>query len=102
MGWDLKNPAYLAGANVVSAFTNIPLDRVVKKANNLRGAMDEQNALWQRIALSMGWNRYELGLPYETYGAKTQQEVVLLPGVKRTTAKRTTAKRTTARRVGVN
>ena len=31
MGWDLKNPAYLAGANVVSAFTNIPLDRVVKK-----------------------------------------------------------------------
>jgi len=72
MGWDLKNPAYLAGANVVSAFTNIPLDRVVKKANNLRGAMDEQNALWQRIALSMGWNRYELGLPYETYKTETQ------------------------------
>ena len=72
MGWDLKNPAYLAGANVVSAFTNIPLDRVVKKANNLRGAMDEQNALWQRIALSMGWNRYELGLPYETYKTEKQ------------------------------
>ena len=73
MGFDLKNPAYLAGANVVSAFTNVPLDRVVKKANNLRGAMDEQNALWQRIALSMGWNRYELGLPYETYKTENKK-----------------------------
>ena len=64
MGPTLDNPSYLAGANVVSAFTNVPIDRVVKKVNNIRGAMNEENALWQRIALSMGWGRYELGLPF--------------------------------------
>ena len=61
-GPGLDNPAYLAGANVVSAFTNVPLDRVVKKANNLKAAMDEQNAEWQRIALIMGWGKWELGI----------------------------------------
>ncbi len=30
-GFSLDNPAYLAGANVVSALTNIPLDRGIKK-----------------------------------------------------------------------
>ena len=61
-GPGLDNPAYLAGANVVSSFTNIPLDRVVKKADNLKAAMDEQNAEWQRIALIMGWGKWELGI----------------------------------------
>lgn len=64
-GWDLDNPAYLAGANVVSAFTNVPLDRVVKKVNNLKGAMDEENEMWQRIGLLGGWSAWELEIEKE-------------------------------------
>ena len=36
-GFSLDNPAYLAGAQVVTGLTNVPLDRVVKKINNIRG-----------------------------------------------------------------
>ena len=61
-GPGLDNPAYLAGANVVSALTNVPLDRAVKKVNNIAGAMNENNANWQRIALMMGWDKWSLGI----------------------------------------
>ena len=37
------NPAYLAAAKVVSATTNIPLDRVLLKYENLEGALYEEN-----------------------------------------------------------
>ena len=65
-GWSLDNPAYLASANIVSAVTNVPIDRVIKKIDNLKGAMDEQNADWQRVALLMGWSEWELGIDDES------------------------------------
>ena len=61
-GWSLDNPAYLAGGNVVSAATNIPLDRVVKKLNNVVASGQEDIALYKRIALLAGWSEWELGL----------------------------------------
>jgi len=63
-GFSLDNPAYLAGAQIVTAFTNIPLDRVVKKINNIRGIMSEQSQMWQKVSMSLGWSAYDVGLPY--------------------------------------
>ena len=54
--------AYLAIANVVSATTNIPLDRAIMKLNNLRAATDSQNQAWQRIATFLGWNTWDVGV----------------------------------------
>jgi hypothetical protein len=62
MGWDIENPGLHSAANVVSATTNIPLDRLVTKINNLKGAMDAENETWQRIAQFMGYNRWDLGM----------------------------------------
>ncbi len=63
-GFSLDNPAYLAGSQIFTAFTNIPLDRVVKKVNNIRGILSEQTAEWQKIALGAGYGTYDVGLPY--------------------------------------
>ncbi len=63
-GFSLDNPAYLAGAQIFTAATNIPLDRVVKKTNNIRGILSEQTAEWQKIALGAGYGTYDVGLPY--------------------------------------
>ena len=63
-GWSLDNPAYLAIAQMVSATTNIPIDRVLRKTMNLRAAMDEETRTWQRVALILGWDTWSLGLPY--------------------------------------
>ena len=65
-GWGIDNPSYLAIGNVVSATTNIPLDRAVQKINNLKEAMDTEHAAWQRVAMSLGWSTWDVGVdPYE-------------------------------------
>jgi len=64
-GLSLDNPAYLAGANVISALTNIPLDRAIKKANNVVQATSQDLEAWERIALLGGWSGWELGIEKE-------------------------------------
>tara|TARA_Y100001972_G_scaffold1826_1_gene2109 strand:+ start:5322 stop:14024 length:8703 start_codon:yes stop_codon:yes gene_type:complete len=63
-GWSIDNPAYLAIAQIISAGFNVPVDRVLQKVNNLRQASDESVRTWQRVALVMGWNGWNFGLPY--------------------------------------
>ena len=68
MGLSLDNPAYLAVGKVASATTNLPLDRIVQKYNNLDVAFDNQTENWQSIALVLGWDQWSLGLdPYAKY-----------------------------------
>ena len=62
MGMGIDNPAYLAIANIVSASTNIPLDRAIMKINNLRATADSQNQAWQRVATFLGWNTWDVGV----------------------------------------
>jgi len=59
-GWSLDNPAYLAAGQVVSAATNIPLDRVIRKVNNVKDAADNNNEEWKRVANALGWGKWEL------------------------------------------
>ena len=59
-GWSLDNPAWLAMGQVISAGTNIPLDRGIKKLQNLRDASDSENEEWMRVANALGWQKWEL------------------------------------------
>jgi len=61
-GWSIDNPAYLASANVISAVTNLPADRAVKKITNLVDASNEEIEYYKRIALALGWSSWELGI----------------------------------------
>ena len=63
-GFSLDNPAYLAGAQIVTAFTNLPIDRVMKKVNNIRGILSEQSQMWQKVSMALGYSSYDVGLPY--------------------------------------
>ena len=62
LGADTKNPAVLAGAEVLSALGNLPADRALYKINNLRMAMEDETEFWQSVALSLGWNEWSLGM----------------------------------------
>ena len=61
-GLALDNPALLAGARGTTAITNIPLDRLVIKAKNLKSVMDSDLETWQRVASALGWQDWELGI----------------------------------------
>ena len=74
--YGLENPAYYAIAQSVSAVTNVPIDRAIKKADNIRVAMDNDTKLWQSIALSLGYSQWDLGL-METGKSKKDKRKVL-------------------------
>ena len=61
-GFTLDNPIWQAIGNVVEGVTNVPLGRMSNKMLNIDNALDESNKWWQRIALAMGWNTWDLGI----------------------------------------
>jgi hypothetical protein len=61
-GFAIDNPALMAGANVISAATNVPVDRLIRKANNVNTAVSQDLELWERFALLGGWQAWELGI----------------------------------------
>ena len=61
-GFSLDNPAYLAGANVISAGSNLPLDRVIKKMDHIRAASNSELETYKRIFLLGGWSEWDLGI----------------------------------------
>ncbi len=65
IGARIENPNLVAISNVVEALTNIPLARMVKKANNVEEAVTGNHAMWQRVALFMGWSRWDIGVKDE-------------------------------------
>ena len=59
-GFSIDNPAFLAFAKVLSATTNIPLDRAILKYENLEGAFQEDNEWWQSMAMLLGWPEWQV------------------------------------------
>lgn len=62
MGYDIDNPAVMASANAISAFTNFPADRLIKKLNNLEAMTGKDVSDMQRLALLAGWSEVDLGI----------------------------------------
>ena len=69
MGYDIYNPAVPAIATGVEAFTNVPVGRLYQKFNNVSEALKEENENWQRIALMMGWNTWDVGVKQKKFKA---------------------------------
>ena len=61
-GLSLDNPAAMAGAQIIAGATNLPVDRALRKIDNVQNAISEDAALWQKIALLAGWQDWELGM----------------------------------------
>tara|TARA_R110001592_G_scaffold193702_1_gene441005 strand:- start:208 stop:2004 length:1797 start_codon:yes stop_codon:yes gene_type:complete len=70
MGFRLDNPATLGVAKVISAFTNLPADRVVQKLLNIKNASNADFENWQRIAMFMGLSNWSVGAKDEKLEAE--------------------------------
>ena len=54
------NPAYESMAKVVSATTNVPLDRMYRKIENLKDATADDNEAWESVAMFLGWPKWQI------------------------------------------
>ena len=61
-GFSLDNPAIRGAARVTEGLTNLPLDRLLIKLDNMQGALDQDNEYWQRIGMGLGWQDWQLGI----------------------------------------
>ena len=62
IGFRIENPTLSIVANLVEAATNAPVARLLNKANNLEEAITGNHELWQRLALGLGWSRWDVGV----------------------------------------
>ena len=59
-GFALDNPAYEALAKVISATTNVPVDRLLSKFQNIEDALSDETEFWMDVALLLGWPKWQL------------------------------------------
>ena len=58
----IRNPQLMWYAKYTEAILNLPIDRMLRKAHNLQSAMADETADWQKLALVLGWNEWDLGI----------------------------------------
>ena len=72
--FNINNPSYRAASKVIAGVTNIPLDRLFQKIENIQGAMDDVNPTWQRIFMALGWPKWQLETPKEKEKRKAKEK----------------------------
>ena len=55
-------PMYGVTGKLVEAGTNLPMDRLVNKIENVSQALNSQNQAWQRVAVGVGFTPYSVGI----------------------------------------
>ena len=60
--FDIDNPQWSAVTNYVQTFTNIPLNRLYNKTQNVRQSLNNDHAAWERTLMFLGWSQYNLDL----------------------------------------
>ena len=55
-------PMYGVTGKLVESTTNVPMDRLVNKIENISQALNSQNQAWQRIAVGVGFTPYSVGI----------------------------------------
>jgi hypothetical protein len=61
-GFSLDNPIWSGVGNVIEGVTNIPLGRMSNLMLQLDNAMDPAHKWWERVALLLGQNTWDLGI----------------------------------------
>ena len=89
--FDIDNPVYSAIGNLIEATTNIPLARLHRKTMNLREAANAENEWWQRLAMALGWSRWDVGVENKEVEA-VKKEIKQRNKTRKGEAKRTTRK----------
>ena len=59
---DVSNPRYQSIGNAIEAVFNVPAGRTINKLNNLKQVMSSDHDMWQRIAMLLGWNTWDVGI----------------------------------------
>jgi len=60
--FDIDNPQWSAVTNYVEATTNVPLNRLYNKTQNVRESLNNQHDALERALMFGGWSKWNLGI----------------------------------------
>ena len=60
--FDIDNPQWSAVTNYIEATTNVPLNRLYNKTQNVRESLDNQHNAFERVLMFSGWSKWNLGI----------------------------------------
>jgi hypothetical protein len=60
--FDIDNPQWSAVTNYVEATTNVPLNRLYNKTQNVRESLNNQHDALERALMFGGWSKWNLGV----------------------------------------
>ena len=60
--FDIDNPQWSATTNYIEATTNIPLNRLYNKTQNVRESLNNQHTALERALMFSGWSKWNLGI----------------------------------------
>ena len=76
MGYDtLENPIYQSITLGVEGTTNIPINRMLRKIDNLKASTDSELHALQRIFVFLGWDQWSLGIDSREEVDKVKDEI---------------------------
>ena len=75
MGWNIHNPGFNAMAQLISATTNIPVDRAIQKVQNVLIASKSETEVIDKVQLLLGWNPWDLNLDKVDVVKEAKKEV---------------------------
>jgi hypothetical protein len=86
-GFTLDNPIFESAGKIISATTNLPADRVIRKLDNLSTPVRQDVETWQAVSLALGYSKWDVGL-IESKAKKPESSTTGLKKVKRKKLKR--------------
>ena len=88
-GFSINNKyAIEAAASLTSATINVPTDRLYQKVVNVQGALNSDYEWYERLAMTLGYNQWNLGIEENEKGTSNSGQVIKRKGLKQKTIKK--------------
>ena len=72
--FDIDNPMWSAYTSHIESLTNIPVNRLYNKTQNVRQSLNNQHEAYQRALMFSGWSQWNLGIENEKM-EKVKQDI---------------------------
>ena len=72
---DIDNPMWSAVTSYTEAITNIPLNRLYNKAQNVRESLNNQHSAFERALMFSGWSKWNLGIGQSEKIIQVKQDI---------------------------
>ena len=60
--FDIDNPMWSAVTSYTESITNVPVNRLYNKTQNVRESLDNQHSALERALMFSGWSKWNLGI----------------------------------------